>query len=80
MYMYKHALFDLLNRNKIKLNVFEKPDFYNNLVNGTEVVRYLISNVNNVNSSNSTQQEQSQSQQQEQNQSQQQEQSQSRVM
>ena len=69
-YMYKHALFDLLGIKIIKLNVFEKPNFYNDIIKGLyedntgvkTVLKYLIDIINSIDSSNSTQQEQSQQQ------------------
>ena len=68
IYMYKQALFDLLGKKIIKLNIFEEPKFYDDLNNGKKYIKYLIDKINDIDSSNSTQQEQSQSESQSQSQ------------
>ena len=72
--MYKHALFDFLQLNEIRLNTFEKENFYNYIKENKEIkenkilIDFLIEQINNDININSTQQEQEQEQEQEQDQ------------
>ena len=93
--MYKHALFDFLQLNEIRLNIFEEDNFYDYIKNDKKLeylrkrkefkenknlIDFLIEQINNSNNINSTHQEQKQDQKQDQKIDQKQDQEKSRII